>query len=71
MRDPDLCSYDQVDSEVIIDIGMALLKNNKTIRFGVTQELESDRRETLEFVDKRCLRGMLPEYSDSPRLHNR
>lgn len=44
----------QVDSEVIIDVSMAMLKNNVTIAFGVTQDLGSDPRETVEFLDHRC-----------------
>ena len=56
MRVIDLLTYDQVDSEVIIDIGMAVLKNNIATGFGVAQELVSDPRETLEFVDPKCLR---------------
>lgn len=35
---------------------MALLKNNLIINFGVTEEKEPDRRETLEFLDPRCAR---------------
>ena len=35
---------------------MALLKNNVTMNFGITQELYHDRRETLEFLDPRCSR---------------
>ena len=33
---------------------MAVLKNNVTIAFGITQELQQDRRETVEFLDPRC-----------------
>lgn len=36
---------------------MALLKNNLIIDYGVTQEKEPDRRETLEFLDPRCARA--------------
>ena len=34
---------------------MAMLKTNLSVGFGITQELRSDVRETLEFLDHKCL----------------
>lgn len=45
---------EEVDSEVIIDVSMAMLKNNLVVIFGVTQELVPDQRETIEFLDRSC-----------------
>ena len=39
---------------MIIDVSMALLKNNLVIAWGLAEKLQSDRRETLEFLDPSC-----------------
>ena len=60
----------------MIDTGIAMLKNNLAVRFGVTQQMESDPRETLEFIDPRCLRegccqntSIHPDFIDD-RIHS-
>ena len=48
----------QVDSEVIIDTSMAFLKNPSIeIDFGIPEELGTDVRETLEFLDPDGCKG--------------
>lgn len=50
--DAVISCYAQVNSEVIIDISMALLKNpSLEIKFDVPQDFERSIRETLEFLD--------------------
>ena len=54
MRAADQSRSGQIDSEVIIDVSMAMLKNKVNVVFGVTQNLELDARETLEYLDHKC-----------------
>lgn len=45
----------RVDSEVIIDVDLAVLNNNMVILYGITQELIPDAREARERLDLRCV----------------